>query len=185
MRSDSQLVLHSPLFGDDLEAVVRELDAALARIDPALRLVAKFHPLELPHVQRGYRELPQRYPRVCFVSRVPMPQLLANAVAVVTINSNAGFEALLYDKPVLALGRNFYTIPGIVDCLERRADLEAALRRMLAGKPEPERRRAFLRFVRARLLASGGYHDFSERSLRAFAARVRDLLDAPRAATGP
>jgi capsular polysaccharide export protein len=180
VRKDSQLVLHSPLYGDDLEAVVRELDAALARIDPALRLVAKFHPLEQPHVQRGYRELPRRYPRVCFVSRVPMTQLLENAQAVVTINSTAGFEALLYDKPVLALGRNFYTIPGIVDCLERRADLEATLRRMLAGKPEQERRRAFLRFVRARLLASGGYHDFSERSLRAFAARVQELLGAPR-----
>ena len=176
VRSDSQLVLHSPLYGNDLEAVVRELDAALAQIDPQLRLVAKFHPYELPHVQRGYRDLPRRYPRVCFVSNVPMTRLLEKAAAVVTINSTVGFEALVYDKPVLALGRNFYTVPGIVDCLDSRENLSHALRDTLTTKPDLEQRRAFLRFVRTRLLADGGYHDFSERSLRMFAQRIADLL---------
>jgi capsular polysaccharide export protein len=178
VRSDSQLVLHSPLYGDDLEAVVRELDAALAHIDPQLRLVVKFHPYELPLVQFGYRHLPKRYPRVCFVSDVPMTQLLDRSSAVVTVNSTTGFEAVLYDKPVLTLGRNFYTVPGIVECLERREDLEPAVRRMLEGTPDPQQRRAFLRFVRARFHVAGGYHDFSERSLRAFASRITELLAA-------
>jgi len=176
VRSDSQLVLHSPLYGTDLEAVVRELDLALARIDPDLRLVAKFHPYELPQVQWRYRHLPKRYPRVCFVSKAPMPTLLEKASAVVTVNSTVGFEALLYDKPVLALGRNFYTVPGVVECLDRRDDLEAALRRTLTVAPDAERRRAFLRFVRARFLVCGGYHDFSQLSLGAVAARIVELL---------
>ncbi|WP_296599485.1 hypothetical protein [Phenylobacterium sp.] len=176
VRSDSQLVLHSPLYGDDLEAVVRELDTALARVDPDLRLVAKFHPYELPQVQLGYRDLPKRYPRVSFVSDVPMSALLKDASAVVTINSTAGFEALLHDKPVLALGRNFYTVPGIVECLRARDELDDALRRTLTVAPDTERRRAFLRFVRARLLVSGGYHDYSRASLASVAARMGDLL---------
>ncbi len=176
VRSDSQLVLHSPLFGNDLEAVVRELDAALLQIDPQLRLVAKFHPYELPQVQRAYRHLPRRYPRVTFVSNVPMTRLLEKAEAVVTINSTVGFEALLYDKRVLALGRNFYTVPGIVECLEQRDALEAAVRSTLSGQPDIAQRRAFLRFVRARFLAAGGYHDFSQRSLLMFADRVAGLL---------
>lgn len=184
VRGDSQLVLHSPLYGNDMEAVVRELDAALERIDPGLRLVAKFHPLEKPQVQRGYRELPRRHPRVHFVSTAPMNRLLEKATAVVTINSTTGFEALLYDKPVLAMGRNFYTVPGIVDCLSRRKDLEGALRQLLAGKPDSARRRDFLRFVRARLLAAGGYHDFSERSLRTVAGRIEQLLVPERPAAG-
>lgn len=96
----------------------------------------------------------------------------------VTINSTAGFEALLFDKPVLALGRNFYTVPGIVECLERRGDLEASLRSTLAARPDTEHRRAFLRFTRARLLVGGGYNDFSARSLGTFASRVSDLLAA-------
>jgi capsular polysaccharide export protein len=175
VRSDSQLLLHSPLYGNDLEAVVRDVDAALARIDPSLRLVAKFHPQELPQVQFGYRGLPRRLPRVCFID-APMRQLLGGAAAVVTINSTAGFEALLYDKPVLALGRNFYTTPGLVECLERREDLEAALRITLARAPDHERRRAFLRYTHARFLASGHYQDFSARSLHAFAARTTELL---------
>ncbi len=179
VRSDSQLVLHSPLYGNDLEAVVRELDAALERIDPQLQLVAKFHPYEHPQVQRAYRDLPRRYPRVRFVSRVPMTQLLERARAVVTINSTVGFEALLYDKPVLALGHNFYTVPGIVECLANREGLEPAVRSTLAGSPDTARRRAFLRFVRARFLAAGGYHDFSERSLQAFAGRISELLAIP------
>lgn len=176
VRKDSQLVLHSPLYGTDMEAIVRELDAALERIDPQLRLVAKFHPHELPQVQRRYRELPRRHPRVLFTSDGPMTRLLERAEAVVTVNSTAGFEALLYDKPVLALGRNFYTVPGIVDCLSRREELEAALRATLAGTPDRERRRAFLRFVYTRLLARGSYNDFSERSLRLFADHVATLL---------
>ncbi len=176
VRSDSQLVLHSPHYGDDLEAVVRELDQAAARIDPELRVAVKFHPFELPLVQLAYRHLPRRYPRVCFVSGAPMNQLLEHATAVVTINSTTGFEALLYDKPVLSLGRNFYTVPGIVECLERRVDLEATLRRTLSIAPDTQRRRAFLRFVRAHFLVHGGYHDFSEASLRAVASRIVDLL---------
>jgi capsular polysaccharide export protein len=178
VRGDSQLVLHSPLYGNDLEAVVGELDAALARIDPSLRLVAKFHPQELPNVQRGYRGLSRRFPRVSFVNEVPMRKLLEGASAVVTINSTAGFEALLYDKPVLALGRNFYTVPGIVDCLAHRDGLETALRSSLASTPDRERRRAFLRFVRARFLVACGCNDFSARSLRGFGTRVADLLAA-------
>lgn len=175
VRSDSQLVLHSPLYGNDLEAVVAELDAALAQIDPQLRLVAKFHPYELPHAQFAYRGMPRRHPRVCFISGVPMARLIEQACAVVTINSTAGFEAMLCDKPVLALGRNFYTAPGIVDCLERREDLPTALRALLDRQPDLERRRAFLRFAKANFLVEGGYHDFSSRSLRAFAQRVGAL----------
>lgn len=176
VRSDSQLVLHSPVYGDDLEAVVRDLDQALAHIDPDVRLVAKFHPYELPQVQLAYRHLPGRYPRVTFVSEGPMSRLLEGASAVVTINSTAGFEALLYDKPVLALGRNFYTVPGIVERADRRRDVEVALHRTLTVAPDLERRRAFLRFVRAHFLVAGGYHDLSPRSLRAVAARIVDLL---------
>lgn len=176
VRSDSQLVLHSPLYGDDLEAVVRDLDQALAHVAPDVRLVAKFHPYELPHVQLAYRHLPARYLRVTFVSEGPMSRLLEGASAVVTINSTAGFEALLYEKPVLALGRNFYTVPGIVERADRRRDVEAALRRTLTVAPDLERRRAFLRFVRAHFLVAGGYHDLSPRSLRAVAGRIVDLL---------
>ncbi|WP_269714172.1 capsular polysaccharide export protein, LipB/KpsS family [Caulobacter sp. NIBR2454] len=176
VRSDSQLMLQSPLYGDDLEAVVRDLDSALERIDAGLRLVAKFHPYELPLVQRAYRHLPKRYPRVCFVSSAPMAELLGNASAVVTINSTVGFEAMLLDKPVVALGRNFYTAPGIVESPRSRGDLEAAVRRALTVPPDAERRRGFLRFVRARFLVGGGYHDFSPRSLRSVAARIVELL---------
>lgn len=176
VRKDSQLVLHSPLYGSDMEAVVRELDAALARIDPGLRLIAKFHPYELPQVQRAYRDLPRKYPRVSFVSAVPMARLLEKVEAVVTVNSTTGFEALLYDKPVLALGRNFYTVPGIVEVLQRREDMEATLRTTLQAKPDTARRRAFLRFVHARLHVGGAYNDFSERSLRLFSARIVSLM---------
>lgn len=177
VRKDSQLILHSPLYGNDMEALVRELDAALERIDPALRVVAKFHPHEMPGVQRRYRELPRRYPRVHFCSGTPMQKLLAGAEAVVTVNSTVGFEALLYDKPVLALGRNFYTVPGIVDCLARREELEPALRATLAATPDTARRRAFLRYVREHFLARGSYNDFSGRSLGAFAAQITALLE--------
>lgn len=179
VRKDSQLVLHSPLLGNDMASLLAAVDAALRKVDPALRIVAKLHPYEHAAVQHGYRELPRRYPQVLFLGHTPMTQLLPRAEAVVTINSIVGFEAMLYDKPVVALGRNFYTVPGLVECVERLDDLPDALCRALTQPPDAERRRAFLRYVYARFLSFGSYHDFSERSQRAVATRITELLGLP------
>lgn len=176
VRRDSQLILHSPLVGNDLRRFLLLVRQAVRTVAPQLRIVAKFHPREQVRVQRRNLELLHEFPDVTFVSNVPMRELLARAAAIVTVNSTAGFEAFLYDKPVIALGRNFYTSPDLVEVAEREDEVAAAITRALE-KPVPrERRRGLLRYAYARFFVQAAYDDYSERSLGAVAARLRMLL---------
>jgi capsular polysaccharide export protein len=176
VRKDSQLILHSPLIGNDMRRLLILIQQAVTKIDPRLRIVAKLHPREQLHVQRRNLELIREFPQVTFVSNVAIRDLLARAAAVVTINSTVGFEAFLYDKPVVSLGRNFYTAPHLVELVTAEHELTDALARALARPIQFEHRRAFLRFVYSRFLVHGMYDDYSERSLGAVADRIRQLL---------
>lgn len=176
VSQDSQLILHSPLVGGDMRRLLAVVDAAVSAVDPQLRLVVKLHPAESSSVLSSYRELPRRYPQVQFTQRHPLNELLARCAAVVTINSTVGFEGIVFDKPVVTLGRNFYVAPGLVDAVETLADLPATLRKALSESPDPVCRRAFLRYVYFRFLTHGSYRDFSAASFRAVADRVAALI---------
>ena len=128
---------------------------------------------------RQYRDLPAQFPQLHFVSREPITALLPKCAAVITINSTVGFEAMLFDKPVVALGHNFYTAPGLVETVASLAMLPDALKRALTQPVDHARRRAFLRYVHARFLVFGSYDDFSERSIQAVASRIAELLPMP------
>lgn len=179
VQKDSQLILHSPLVGNDMSRLLGLLHAALREVDPGMRIVVKLHPRERWDRQSRYADLIREYPDVLFIRHHRMAELLEKAAAVVTVNSTVGFEAFLYDKPVIALGHNFYTAPGLVERVDRADQLPAALLRALTQPVDVERRRAMLRFVIDGLLAFGSYHDFSERSLRAVADRILSLLALP------
>jgi capsular polysaccharide export protein len=176
VRKDSQLLMHSPLFGNDMRLLLRTLRDALAMLEPGTRVVVKLHPREQRAVQAAYRDLPRQFPDVLFTLAHPMPELLAQAAAVVTVNSTVGFEAMLYDKPVVAVGRNFYVAEGLVERVESHDQFPQALARALLGVPDLERRRGFLRWVLARFLVDGCYDDYSPRSFRAASDRILTLL---------
>ncbi|MCH9826422.1 MAG: hypothetical protein K0U79_01620 [Gammaproteobacteria bacterium] len=178
VRKDTQLALHSPLLGNDMRRFLAVADEARRSVAPDLPLVVKLHPYEHIKVLRQYRDLPTQFPQVHFVSREPITALLPRCAAVITINSTVGFEAMLFDKPVVALGHNFYTAPGLVEPVTSLDMLPDALRRALTQPVDHARRRAFLRYVHARFLVFGSYDDFSERSVQAVATRIAELLPA-------
>lgn len=179
---DSQLLLHSPLLGNDMRGVLRRLHEALAVVEPGARIVVKLHPREKRTAQAAYRDLPAQFPDVLFTLDHPLPDLLSRAAAVATVNSTVGFEAMLYDKPVVALGNNFYTAAGLVEKVGSLDELPAALERALSqAAVDRERRRQFLRYVYARFLVCGSYEDYSARSLSAAASRILSLLQSDRA----
>lgn len=179
VSQDSQLILHSPLVRGDMRRLLDAVHSALRDVDPNLRLVVKLHPAESSRVLAGYRDLPRKYPDVQFTAKHPLTDLLARCAAVVTINSTVGFEGIVFEKPVVTLGRNFYTAPGLVTPVERIEDLPAALRDAIKRPPDAERRRAFLRYVYFRFLTHGSYRDFSEASFRAVAERITELTRIP------
>ncbi|WP_028006776.1 capsular polysaccharide export protein, LipB/KpsS family [Solimonas flava] len=176
VAGDSQLLLHSPVVGADMSKLLELVHAALRATAPDVRLVVKLHPAERRHVLKAYRELPARYPDVLFTLAQPTIELLRGCAAVVTVNSTVGFEAIACGKPVVALGRNFYTAPGLVECVSQADALAPALARALRGEIDAARRRRFLRYIHGRFLVHASYQDFGASSFAATAGRIRELL---------
>jgi capsule polysaccharide export protein KpsC/LpsZ len=71
-------------------------------------------------------------------------RLLSRAEGVVTISSTVGLEALLFERPVLTLGRPFYSGYGVTLDLDSPSRVDAAVPRLLTFEPDRERTRRFL-----------------------------------------
>lgn len=175
---DSQLNLHSPVVQADLARLVVEVYAAMRRSLPEHRLVVKLHPREPQHRNRAHLQLARKLPDVVFLQGMPMNAVLAACAMVVTINSTVGVEAMAFGKPVVTLGRNFYTVPELVHRVVSIDMLDAALDDAAARPHPPQRIRAFLGYLQQRVLVRGSHLDLSERSLAAIAERVLHLARA-------
>jgi capsule polysaccharide export protein KpsC/LpsZ len=77
--------------------------------------------------------------------------LIQGSRGLVVINSTAGFEGLLYQKPVVALGRGWYLGHGVTRDVPNLVELRHALAEALAHPPDRE---LVLRFVAAAWNAS-------------------------------
>ena len=55
------------------------------------------------------------------------------------ISSTVGLEALLYAKPVMTIGRPFYSGAGVTLDVEALGDLREAVPALLRYRPDPER----------------------------------------------
>jgi hypothetical protein len=63
---------------------------------------------------------------------------------VVVISSTVGLEALLYEKPVLTLGRPFYAGAGITLDVDSFREIRTAVPELLRFRPDGERIARFL-----------------------------------------
>jgi len=178
-QRDSQLSLHSPLVGADLGRLVLETYTAMREALPGHRLVVKVHPKEPLHRNRTHLALARKFPDVRFVEGLPMQELLARCDVLVTVNSTAGVEAMAFDKPVVTLGRNFYTVPSLVTPVGALEALPQALADAVNRAPDTAARRRFLGYLQQHMLVRGSHLDLSEGSIRAIAERVWSLVCQP------
>ncbi len=97
-----------------------------------LRLVLKRHPqCRAPEVAEFLRQMVES--RLAIATTASIHDILPRAQGVVTMNSGVGFEALLYEKPVVCLGRADY------------ADMAFALTDTRSGEAEMRKALDFLR----------------------------------------
>lgn len=176
VRKDSQLLLHSPIWGNDHSAVIAALSGQLALMNPPRRLVVKFHPQETRLAQIANDRLIRQFPDVTFICNLPATELIRRARFVVTINSSVGFEALLLDKPLVTLGDSFYALPSVAEVVRQEADLADALAAADRLPVRTEARRALLRYCLHDAFAAGTYFDHRPESGAAVAERIRALL---------
>ena len=112
VHDDTQLLLHSPLFGNDFAALISCCLQQISENLPEFKLVVKPHPVDAGRFD--YENLVQAFPEVCWVFNLASNDLLPFCSAVITVNSTVGFEALIHGKPVVMVGRNFYGLDQIV-----------------------------------------------------------------------
>ncbi|WPL18866.1 Capsule polysaccharide biosynthesis protein [Thiorhodovibrio winogradskyi] len=174
VRQDSQLTVHSPLYGNQLDEVITGLVEALADIAPELVLVVKLHPADRD--KTDYDPLIRRFGQVFWLDGGDIRALLPAAQAVVTINSTVGIEAMIFNRPVVVLGRAYYGFDGLVHLVTRRDQLTDALQRALNQEPNPETNHDYLAFLYFKALTRAHPRDYSTMSMQTFCARLAEIF---------
>jgi hypothetical protein len=111
---------------------------SLAKSVPAdTILYVKEHYALLGHKRVSFYKELTKYPNVCLINPwVDSHVLIKNSEAVVVLTGTAGFESVLYRKPVILLGRIFYeNAPGVVTL----DDIYGAYSQALAKWKRPSR----------------------------------------------
>ncbi len=117
VHNDSQVRVHSD-YHDVKEFIVEVLTSFANHAPSHKHLVLKHHPMDRGYRHYGY--LIRKHAltlgvsdRVHYVCDVHLPTLLKHSVALITINSTTGLQALFHDRPVKTMGRAIYNLPRL------------------------------------------------------------------------
>ena len=174
VKKDSQLVMYSPLVGNDMEKFVNVCYEAINKVAPDYQLVAKLHPADAEKVD--YDHMPALFPNVIFLKNYPTDQLIRNSQAVITINSTVGVESLIFHRPVLTLGDNFYNVPGVVEHVSSLDGLSDSIKRLITNKVDVEAIDQFLYYLYARFFAHGTWKNHTEEAYRSVAQHITGIV---------
>jgi len=169
--ADFALTIRSPEYLDQLSLI-----DFLCRVAPEGRkVVIKEHPAlmgGLPATRVA--ELIDRHDNLTLLSPgINNHQVMRRAEAVVTVNSKAGAEALLYRRPVLALGDSFYRDSGLVTAINGLRELPARLHG--ATPPIEKEVSLFLQDVWSASVA-GELYDIGNENIAQFAGSLVGVL---------
>ncbi len=116
---DTQVRLFAGWTGG-MQGFLAALARASARLPPGWHLRVKEHPSAKLRLDLRLGD------RVVVDNATDSFAQVAASRGVVTLNSSMGLQAFLWDRPVLALGRAFWALPGAVTVAGDQAALEAA-----------------------------------------------------------
>jgi hypothetical protein len=178
VADDYKLVGHFPQWADQATLVERVAAALPAGLD----LVVKEHPLSHGRNTLALLRRIAQTNRVHLVHpRTSTHALLQAAEGVVVLGSTVGLEALLYEKPVLTLGRPFYAGYGVTLDVDETDDLREPVADLHAFRPDPERTRRFLHAAwRSCLPGAPVLVDQSDENAAALAASLEAAASALR-----
>ena len=174
VRSDSQLTVHSPLYGNKLDAAIADLDQALREIDPELKLVVKLHPADLK--KTDYDPVARAFPRIIWVGGGDVRTILKRAACVITVNSTVGIEGMIFGKPVVTLGNNFYVRERLVHPVRDRSELTTQLERALHEPPDAGLIHQYLLYLYFVAFVRAHWRDHSPESLGNLAERMATMI---------
>jgi hypothetical protein len=126
----------------DQASLVEQVAAALPH---GYELAVKEHPMAIGRTPLGLLSRLRNIPNVRLVPpHTSSHQLIDASDGVVVIGSTVGLEALLYEKPVLTLGRPFYAGAGVTLDVESFREIRTSVPELLSFRPDGERIFRFL-----------------------------------------
>lgn len=132
IESDSNIQNNSPYF-KTMEELIRSVTSVLGDTDA--QVVVKPHPEDQSRRDRIEALCSDSDVRCCW--DLSLQSLFPITDLVVVINSTVGLEALLQNKPVVALGRSIYDQKGFTMDLEDKDSLRDLIHRSLANLWQP------------------------------------------------
>lgn len=143
IESDSNIQNNSPYF-KSMEELIRSVTSVLSGTDA--QLVVKPHPEDRSRQDRIEALCNDTDVRCCW--DLSLQSLLPVTDLVVVINSTVGLEALLQNKPVIALGRSIYDRKGFTLDLEDTASFRELIHRALDALWQPHKDPNFWWFLK-------------------------------------
>ena len=176
VNTDSQIVLFSPWIADMYALVNVFLAAEQALGEDMPHIVMKTHPSCCENYAHLMSEIAYKSKRLHLIDDGDTQSLIANADAVITINSTVGLEALLHNKPTLVLGQAFYNLKGLTQSASSQQELETVLPSLPDNLPDEELRRGFLHYLKHSYQIPGRWKEASEDHCRLAAARIAEIV---------
>jgi hypothetical protein len=132
----------------DQEAIVERIVEALP---PGVHLVVKEHPMSIGRNPVDMLRRMASHPRAHLVEpHTSTLELIERSAGVVTISSTVGLEALMYERPVMTLGRPFYAGYGGTLDVDWPEPLSDAIWGLGDFRPDRELVRRFLHAAKRR-----------------------------------
>jgi capsular polysaccharide export protein len=153
------------------------MDGFLAALDQAARALPQGWHLRIkehPSARKPLRPQIEAFgnPNIIIDNDSDSFAQIAASRGVVTLNSSMGLQAFFHDKPVIALGRAFWAIPGLAEAPQHQSSLNAAFARAENLSFDANLRAAFVHW-----LDCAYYPDFAPDPLKfdhaAFAAKIQ------------
>lgn len=179
VKLDSQILLNSPWIRS-MEQLVQAVSRAGVRLGHhAPHLVFKEHP-SCPTPYAHLHDLVAEHPTLHFANGRSTEELIRGSMGVITVNSTVGVEALLLDRPVLALGNAVYEIPGVASSARWEEGVACWMADLLMGSLSPATLApAFLRYLWEGYLVPERHQSPSGAHFRAVAERLAEPWRAP------
>lgn len=126
----------------DQESLITQVANALP---PGVELVVKEHPMAIGRSSASMLRNLVKLPNVRLVEpHTSSLGLIRRSAGIATIGSTVGLEALLYTKPVLTLGKPFYSGYGVTLDISDFGEIRERVPKLLEFRPDRERTRRFL-----------------------------------------
>jgi capsule polysaccharide modification protein KpsS len=170
---ESQLTVRAPHCQKQEDIV----DMVARSLPYTYKLYVKEHPNHIGDVPlKAIRQIARMKDVVLLHPEAHSHRLIQKSSGVVVINSTVGFESILYQKPVVVLGRPFYSRLGLTIDVPDYFYIPEALRKALRQEEIPYEK--VVAFVSSMLEAhnKGVYGDSSQQNIKAVADSVLAYL---------